>query len=328
VTRALDIDYPKDQTAAAKEKREKAARMMYAATHPVSKRNITYTLDPKVPNLKAAWVPGVPRPSRGQTDEFLKVKTGGIPAGARKLYVTVEACKRIASNGLLVAMPGVATLPKINAALLNVKKQGVAAHVGASYYLRHTGKKPYRVEQNMDEFRVVTICAGAYLQIVAPGSTLAASPAFTNAHQEAMAKYGDWVAECRTYADLADKRADAGLADILGQYSAGVEEIGSVEQARKDFEDISDEDPMGKARAARDVITTAKQISRDYMVAVEQDDLIGEDAEEMSCDEEEEDMDTDVKPAKTRVETEDEDEEKLDDRGDDASEGRESPSDV
>ena len=109
VTRALDVEYPKEQTAAVKEKRDRTVRMMYAAVHPVSKRNMAYTLDPKVPNLKAAWVPGVPRPSRGQADEFLKVRTGGIPAGARKLYVTVEACKKIASNGLLVAMPGVST---------------------------------------------------------------------------------------------------------------------------------------------------------------------------------------------------------------------------
>jgi len=122
----------------------------------VSKRNIAYMLDQKVPNL---WIPGIPRSTRGQADEFIKVRTGGIPAGARKLYVTIEV---ITSNGLLCSMPGVTTLPKMNAVLDNIRVKRIAAHVGASYYLHETGKKPFRVEQNLDEYKTVTVCAGTY----------------------------------------------------------------------------------------------------------------------------------------------------------------------
>ena len=53
------------------------------------------------------------------------------------------------------------------------------AHVGASYYLSHTGEKPLKIDQNQDEYRVVTLCASAYMEIVAPNSTLAASSAFS-----------------------------------------------------------------------------------------------------------------------------------------------------
>lgn len=47
VARALDLDYPREQSAAAKEKREYTAAMLYAAAHPVSNRNMAYTLDPE-----------------------------------------------------------------------------------------------------------------------------------------------------------------------------------------------------------------------------------------------------------------------------------------
>jgi len=60
------------------------------------------------------------------------VRTDGIPAGVRKLYVTIEACMKIASNGLLCSMPGVTTLPKMNAALETIRMKGIATYVGAS----------------------------------------------------------------------------------------------------------------------------------------------------------------------------------------------------
>ena len=139
--------------------------MLYATAHPVSKRNMMYILHPHLPRLTAAaWAPEVPKPARGTADQFLKVRLGGIPAGVRKAYVTVEACKRVAANGLLCAIPGVGALPKMNSVLEKVKEEGVAAHVGATYYLRHTGQVPHVVEQNRGEFKTALVYSGAYLR--------------------------------------------------------------------------------------------------------------------------------------------------------------------
>lgn len=50
--------------------------MLYAAAHPVSKRNMLFSLDKKVPNLTATWVPGTLRPAKGGANEFLSIRTG------------------------------------------------------------------------------------------------------------------------------------------------------------------------------------------------------------------------------------------------------------
>ena len=49
------------------------------------------------------------------------------------------------------------------------------------------------------------MCTGAFLHIIAPGCTLASSPAFAEALEEATISAADWVAECRTYKDGLDK---------------------------------------------------------------------------------------------------------------------------
>ena len=48
--------------------------------------------------------------------------------------------------------------------------------------------------------------------------------------------------------------ADTGLAAILGKYSAGVEGIGEVDQAKKDFDEVNDANVLAKTAAAREVI--------------------------------------------------------------------------
>ena len=47
VAKALNLEYPREQSAAAKDKRDNTTKMLYAAAHPVSKRNMAYTLDLK-----------------------------------------------------------------------------------------------------------------------------------------------------------------------------------------------------------------------------------------------------------------------------------------
>ena len=148
----LGHEYPSEHTSAASEKRKATFDTMYAAAHPVSKRNMLYILDRGIPNLSAVWVPGAPQPAKGGADEFLSVQVGGITAGARKIYVTLEACKRIASNGLLCAMPGVGAIIWMNLTLEKVKERGVAMHKGAAYYLRHTGEKPLKVKMTSKLF--------------------------------------------------------------------------------------------------------------------------------------------------------------------------------
>ena len=62
------------------------------------------------------------------------------------------------------------------------------------------------------------------------------------------------MAECRAYANAAVTCADTGLAAILGKYSAGVEGIGEVDQAKKDFDKVNDANVLAKTAAAREVI--------------------------------------------------------------------------
>lgn len=261
VAKVLGIEYPSDRTASAAEKRKQASDMIYAAAHPVSKRNMLFTLDPSIPSLSATWAPGAPRPANGGADEFLSVRTGGVPAGARKVYVTMEACKRIASNGLLVVMPGVKSVKKMASTLREVNTKGCASHVGAAYYLRHTAVQPHKVDQNRDSFHRIQVCAGAYLSIIAPGSTLAGSPAFAGTEDEARAEFGDWVAECQAYAQAINSRVSSGIATVLGKFSAGVTGIESVEQIKEEFDNVSEENELERKSVARRLIRAAKKVS-------------------------------------------------------------------
>ena len=229
VAKVLKLGYPTEHMSAAEERRKNITVMLYAAAHPVAKRNMLYVLDRAMPCLSAVWAPGIPRPAHVGADEFLKVQVGGVPAGARKIYVALEACKHIAANGLLCAMPGIAAIAQMNAVMARVKGAGVAAYVGASYYLHNTDIRSLRVDQNRDEFHDVIICAGAYLEIVAPGCTLAASPAFANVRDEANAEFGEWVAECQAYMQAREERVESGLAGTVSKYATGVEGIATPE---------------------------------------------------------------------------------------------------
>ena len=63
-----------------------------------------YTLDCDVEGLYAAWIPGLPKPMHSTLDDFVSLRVKAIPARARKLYVTLEGCKRVASTGVLVGI--------------------------------------------------------------------------------------------------------------------------------------------------------------------------------------------------------------------------------
>ena len=205
-------------------------------------------------------MPGAPRPAQGCADQFLLVRIGDVPAGVRKIYVAIEACRKIANGGLLCVMPGATMIKKMNEDMKIVMEAGVAAHVGTTYYLRGSGHEPVKVDQNKDEYKdeykAVLMCAGAYLHIVAPGSTLAQSPAFNNAVEEAAAEYGDWVSECRAYAQAMESRVSAGLADVIGKYSLGVTGIVKVEELKEQYDETQDE--VEKRALARKMIKKAK----------------------------------------------------------------------
>ena len=77
--------------------------MLYATVHLVSKHNMMYILRLDLSHLTAAWVPGLCKVSLISLETSLE----GVPAGPQKIHVTLEACKRIATSGLLCSMPGV-----------------------------------------------------------------------------------------------------------------------------------------------------------------------------------------------------------------------------
>ena len=98
LTNVLSLEYPDERTSSAEEKRKITASMLYATTHPVSKRNM-YILQHNLPYLTAVWPPGVPKPKECIPDEFLRIR---LVAGARKLYVALEACRRSPPQGCSV----------------------------------------------------------------------------------------------------------------------------------------------------------------------------------------------------------------------------------
>jgi len=268
----LDLEYTEERTQSAAEKRRIVTEMLYAAAHPVSKRNMMYVLRPELPGLTATWVPGIPQPKEGCADEFLKVRLGGIPAGARKLYVTVEACSRVASSGLLCAMPGIGAIKKMKSVLRKVEAAGVAAHVGASYYLRHTDGVPYTADQNRDEFRTTMVCAGTYMKIVAPRSTLAQSPAFNGAVDEARGEFGNWVTECQTYEAAMQEQLATGISTVIGKYVAGIESLAELEAIQSEFDQVHEDDVLTKKAVARRLIRRACAISKQILEEADEDE--------------------------------------------------------
>ena len=88
------------------------------------------------------------------------------------------------------------------------------------------------------------------MSIVAPGSTLAVSPAFIGAVDEATSEFAD----CQTFAAALNERVTSGVADVVGKFSAGVEGISEVEQLREVCDQVLDDDIPGKKAAARNLI--------------------------------------------------------------------------
>jgi hypothetical protein len=116
---------------------------------------------------------------------------------------------------MLVAMPGVEGIPLLKATLEEAKELSVGAHEGAAYYTRGTRNRTARIDQNADNHNTLVTCAGAFLKIVAPGSTLAQSPAFSQAEDEATTLHSEWVRECRAYKEGLETKTSAELAKIL-----------------------------------------------------------------------------------------------------------------
>ena len=92
------------------------------------------------------------------------------------------------------------------------------------------------------------------MKIVAPVSTLVQSPAFSNAVDEANAEFGDWIAECRTYEATTRAKVSAGLAGVVGKYTAGVVDIAELEQLREAYDQINEMDVLSRKAAARALI--------------------------------------------------------------------------
>ena len=265
VARVLGLKYPMGKDTASREIREAATRAFYAAGHPVSKRNMMFVLDPDITGVSAAWTPGMPHPATTVSDDFVRLRIGGFPAGVRKLYVTKEACKRIAACGLLVAMPHAQDLKVLNASLDEAAEVGVGAHVGSTYYTRHTQHPTKRIDQTSDIMQTLTMCAGAFLHIVAPASTLAQSPAFTSAIQEASLSHPDWIVECRIYAEaFANKKAKR-IATILGSEVSKKVCSDTLASLLEAYE--TTEDPGVQANLAARVAQESRNISAELLEA-------------------------------------------------------------
>lgn len=166
VAKIIGLKYPRDTSGAGRAQREATASFFYAAAHPTGKRNMLYTLDQGVPVLAVAWIPGPPKPIVSRLDNFVQLRVKAVPAGAWKLYVTYEGCKRAAACGLLIAMPGVHNVPKLGKALRDIAAVGVGARVGVQYFTRGVDVKVVRVDRNSDMWKDLTVCDGAFLHIV------------------------------------------------------------------------------------------------------------------------------------------------------------------
>ena len=63
--------YPSDRSTATTTVQEATIRTFYTAVYPVAKRNTLFILDQLVPDLAAAWPPGMPIPATATTDDFV-----------------------------------------------------------------------------------------------------------------------------------------------------------------------------------------------------------------------------------------------------------------
>ena len=99
----------------------------------------------------------------------------------------------------------------------------------------------------------MVMCAGAFLHIVAPGCTLASSPAFADALEEAMVSAPDWVAECWKYKDGLDQTVVSGLVAVLSKNLAaqtGSDEVNTlIDKAQ------AADDPGEKARLEAAIVS-------------------------------------------------------------------------
>lgn len=105
-----------------------------------------------------------------------------------------------------------------------------------------------------------------------PCSTLAQSPTFTSAVDEASGEYGEWVQERRTYEESSQTKLTFGLAGVMGMYYDGIERIQELEARQQEFDQISEGDILAKKQAARELIRHAVKISREIMKEEEDDD--------------------------------------------------------
>ena len=82
---------------------------------------------------------------------------------------------------------------------------------------QHTtlGHNVERIDQTSDVYIPSSLVPAHFSKIVAPGSTLPASPAFFQSEEEAMISHPDWVDECRNYRAGMHEKSVSGLALIL-----------------------------------------------------------------------------------------------------------------
>lgn len=113
--------------------------------------------------------------------------------------------------GILVVMPGVEGIP--HARRSQGARRGRAC--GCCILHKRTRNRTTRIDQNADSHNTLVTCAGAFLKIVAPGSTLAQSPAFSQAEDEATTLHSEWVRQCRGYKEGLETKTSAELAKIL-----------------------------------------------------------------------------------------------------------------
>ena len=98
----LGLKHPRGKLAADDATGKRTIEVFYAAAHPVSKRNMLFVLDHDIENLEGAWVPGFPPPVYAMPDNFVKLRLNSIPAGARKIYIRIEACKGVTTGDMLL----------------------------------------------------------------------------------------------------------------------------------------------------------------------------------------------------------------------------------
>lgn len=95
VAHILGLPRPSGQDRTSADIRRQTMEDFYAAAHPANKRNALFMVDRTTKTVSALWVPGTPP----------TLRLRGAPASTCRLYITIEACKRIAACGMLIAIP-------------------------------------------------------------------------------------------------------------------------------------------------------------------------------------------------------------------------------